>query len=57
MAEQTVKRFLHEMTKKMREASHEAKADTVTGAFQYILNEENDNIPDQYRHHIKKDEI
>ena len=55
MAEQTVKRFLHEMTKKMREASHEAKSDTVTGAFQYILNDEHDNIPDQYKHHIQKD--
>jgi glutamyl-tRNA reductase len=55
MAEQTVKRFLHEMTKKMREASHEAKSDTVTGAFQYILNEENDNIPDQYKQYMKKD--
>ncbi|WP_297441697.1 glutamyl-tRNA reductase [Sulfurimonas sp.] len=54
MAEQTVKRFLHEMTKKMRDASHEAKSDTVTGAFQYILNEKNDNIPDKYQHYIKK---
>ena len=49
MAEQTLKRFLHDMTKKMREASHEAKTDSVTGAFQYILNESNDNIPDKYK--------
>ncbi len=55
MAQQAMKRFLHDMTKKMREASHEAKSDTVTGAMQYILNDEHDNIPDQYKHHIKKD--
>ncbi len=55
MAHQAIKRFLHDMTKKMREASHEAKSDSVTGAMQYILNDENDNIPDHYKHHIKKD--
>jgi len=55
MAQQAMKRFLHDMTKKMREASHEAKSDTVTGAMQYILNDEHDNIPDQYKHHLKKD--
>ena len=55
MAEQAIKRFLHDMTKKMREASHEAKSDTVTGAMQYILNDAHDNIPDQYKHHLKKD--
>jgi len=55
MAHQAIKRFLHDMTKKMREASHEAKSDSVTGAMQYILNDENDNIPDQYKHHLKKD--
>ena len=55
MAQQAIKRFLHDMTKKMREASHEAKSDTVTGAMQYILNDAHDNIPDQYKHHLKKD--
>ena len=55
MAQQAIKRFLHDMTKKMREASHEAKSDSVTGAMQYILNDEHDNIPDQYKHHLKKD--
>jgi len=55
MAHQAIKRFLHDMTKKMRKASHEAKSDTVTGAMQYILNDEHDNIPDQYKHHLKKD--
>ncbi len=53
MAQQAIKRFLHDMTKKMREASPEAKSDTVTGAMQYMLNDAHDNIPDQYKHHIK----
>lgn len=56
MAEQTLKRFLHDMTKKMREATHEAKSDTITGALQYILNEERDNIPDKYKHFVKKEQ-
>ena len=55
MAQQTIKRFLHDMVKKMREASHEAKSDTVTGAMQYMLNNTKDNIPDQFKHHLKKD--
>ncbi len=55
MAEQTLKRFLHDMIKKMRQASHEAKSDTVSGAMQYILNDEHDNIPNQYKHFIKQE--
>ncbi len=53
--EQTLKRFLHEMTKKMRQASHEAKSDSVTGALQYILNESKDNIPDYYKEGSKSE--
>ena len=55
MAQQALKRFMHDMTKKMREASPEAKSDTVTGAMQYVVNDAHDNIPDQYKHHIHKD--
>jgi glutamyl-tRNA reductase len=51
--QQTLKRFLHDMTKKMREASVEAKSDTITGALQYMLNKEQDNIPDQYKQEAK----
>ncbi len=49
LAYQSIKRFLHDMTKQMREATHEAKSDTTTGALQYILNSKNDNIPDKYK--------
>ncbi|MDH4943581.1 glutamyl-tRNA reductase [Sulfurimonas sp. C5] len=55
MANQAIKRFLHDMTKKMREVSTEAKSDSTTGAMQYMLNSQNDNIPDKYKHYMKKD--
>ena len=55
MAQQAMKRFLHDMTKKMREASTESKTDSITGAMQYIANASQDNIPDQYKHLAKKD--
>lgn len=55
MANQAIKRFLHDMTKKMREVSTEAKSDSMSGAMQYMLNSQRDNIPDKYKHNIKKD--
>ena len=55
MANQAIKRFLHDMTKSMREVSTEAKSDSMTGAMQYMLNSKNDNIPDKYKHFMKKD--
>jgi len=42
MAEQTIKRFLHDITKKMRESSHDSKSDTITGALEYILKKDED---------------
>lgn len=50
MAEQTLKRFLHDMTKKMRESSGEPKSDSLSGFMQMMLNNENDDIPDHYKH-------
>ncbi|MFT7859361.1 MAG: glutamyl-tRNA reductase [Sulfurimonas sp.] len=55
MANQAIKRFLHDMTKNMRKVSTEAKSDSLSGAMQYMLNSKKDNIPDKYKHHIKKD--
>lgn len=55
MANQAIKRFLHDMTKKMRSVSTEAKSDSTPGVMQYMLNSENDNIPDKYKHYMKKD--
>jgi len=48
MCEQTLKRFLHDMIKKMRSVSQEAKSDTITGTLQFLIQDEK-NIPDQYK--------
>ena len=49
LAEQTLKRFLHDMTKKMREVSHEPKADSISGMMQMLASNENDSVPDRYK--------
>ena len=48
MAEQTLKRFLHDMTSQMREQSHEPKADSISGIMQLLANSKNDEVPDHY---------
>ncbi len=40
MAEQTLKRFLHDMTKKMRENSTEPKSDTISGMMQILSSDD-----------------
>ncbi|QFR49071.1 glutamyl-tRNA reductase [Sulfurimonas lithotrophica] len=54
MAEQTLKRFLHDMTSKMREVSTEPKSDSISGVMQMLANSENDSIPDKYKNMEKK---
>ena len=49
LAEQTLKRFLHDMTTKMREVSHEPKADSISGVMQMLASSENDEIPDRFK--------
>ncbi|MCW8837142.1 MAG: glutamyl-tRNA reductase, partial [Thiovulaceae bacterium] len=54
MAEQTLKRFLHDMTSKMREVTSEPKSDSISGVMQMLANSENDSIPDKYKNMEKK---
>lgn len=56
MAEQTLKRFLHDMTAKMRSVSEESKSDMVASALQFIISKDNADIPDKYKceHNILK---
>ena len=54
MAEQTLKRFLNDMTSKMREVSTEPKSDSISGVMQMLANSENDSIPDKYKNMEKK---
>jgi glutamyl-tRNA reductase len=37
MAQQVVKRFLHDMTTKMRRELSEANGDKITGAMQFLI--------------------
>jgi len=39
MCEQTLKRFLHDMTAKMRSVSQDSKSDMMTGAMQFLVDE------------------
>jgi glutamyl-tRNA reductase len=54
MAEQTLKRFLHEMTTKMRDTSSEPKSDTISGMMQLLATQEKDEIPDKYKKYTIK---
>lgn len=50
MCEQVLKRFLHDMTHKMRSVSQESKSDMITGALQFLVKKEsNVNVPDEYK--------
>ncbi len=50
MCEQTLKRFLHEMTQKMRSVSEDSKSDMITGALQFLV-EDNKGaaVPEKYK--------
>lgn len=49
MSEQVMKRFLHEMTSKMRSVSEDAKADMVTSALQFLIQKDKSDMPDKYK--------
>lgn len=51
MAEQVLKRFLHDMTKKMRDVSRESKSDM--GALQYLINDDKCNVEVNHKNMIK----
>ena len=49
MSEQVMKRFLHDMTSKMRDMSEESKSDMVTSALQFLIKKESPDVPDKYK--------
>jgi len=49
MSQQVVKRFLHEMTSKMRSVSEESKSDMITGALQFLIQNDKKDVPDEYK--------
>ena len=49
MSQQVMKRFLHEMTSKMRSVSEESKSDMVTSALQFLIKKDKNDMPDKYK--------
>lgn len=49
MAQQALKRFLHQMSSKMRSVSEESKADMLTSAVQFLIEKDRSDMPDKYK--------
>ncbi|MDD5400034.1 MAG: glutamyl-tRNA reductase [Sulfurimonas sp.] len=49
MSQQVMKRFLHDMTSKMRSVSEESKSDMVTSALQFLIKQDKNDMPDKYK--------
>ena len=49
MSEQVMKRFLHEMTSKMRSVSEESKSDMLTSALQFLIKKDKNDVADKYK--------
>ncbi|MDD3475959.1 MAG: glutamyl-tRNA reductase [Sulfurimonas sp.] len=49
MSQQALKRFLHQMSSKMRSVSEESKADMLTSAVQFLIEKDKSDIPDKYK--------
>ena len=55
MSEQAIKRFLHEMTAKMRDVSEQTKSDILIESMKFLLGDEGENLPDDYKtEHMEK---
>lgn len=49
MTQQALKRFLHQMSSKMRSVSEESKADMLTSAVQFLIEKDRSDMPDKYK--------
>ncbi len=49
MTQQALKRFLHQMSSKMRSVSEESKADMLTSALQFLIEKDRSDMPDKYK--------
>src|SRR3989339_1994715 len=49
MSEQVMKRFLHQMSSKMRSVSEESNSDMVTSALQFLIKKDKNDMPDKYK--------
>jgi len=53
MAQQVMKRFLHDMTSKMREVSEESQSGMLSGALQYLIKKDEEGMPSGMPESIK----
>jgi len=53
MAQQVMKRFLHDMTSKMREVSEESQSGMLSGALQYLIKKDEQGMPSSMPESIK----
>ena len=49
MNQQVLKRFLHEITHKIRCISGESNADTMIESLKFLLNNDKSKLPDKYK--------
>ncbi|MBU0721079.1 glutamyl-tRNA reductase [bacterium] len=56
MAQQVLKRFLHDMTTRMRTESQESNSESITGAMQFLLQNDDSSVENNYKYIIKGQE-
>lgn len=49
LSQQVLKRFLHEMTSKMRSVSKDSRSDMITNALQFLIKQDEVVVPDEYK--------
>lgn len=49
LSQQVLKRFLHEMTSKMRSASQNSKSDMITNTLQFLIKQDENILLDEYK--------
>jgi len=54
MAQQVMKRFLHDMTSKMREASEESQSGMLSGALQFLIKKDEQGMPSSIPESIRQ---
>jgi glutamyl-tRNA reductase len=57
MSEQAIKRFLHNLTKNMRDVTGQTKSDMLIESMKYLLGTEGENLPEGYRHSKYKGDV
>ena len=52
MSEQAVKRFLHDITGRIRDVSGQTKSDILIESLKYMLGDKGEDLPEAYRHEV-----